>query len=137
MSTHVVRVGVQVIARREGRLVMVERARGFGAGTWCLPGGHLEPGETIIECALRELEEETGVVGFQPRVVLVTDPDPNTNHHMQIGVEVTGWTGDLRVVDPSECAAVELCDPDRADRDVFVASRHVLAAIRSGDYLPG
>ncbi|MFK7819669.1 MAG: bis(5'-nucleosyl)-tetraphosphatase [Planctomycetaceae bacterium] len=28
---------------------------------WDLPKGHVDPGETDIECALRELEEETGI----------------------------------------------------------------------------
>jgi len=31
-------------------------------GQWALPGGKLEPGESNVECALRELEEEIGVV---------------------------------------------------------------------------
>lgn len=30
---------------------------------WDLPKGHVDPGETDIECALRELEEETGIAG--------------------------------------------------------------------------
>ncbi len=28
---------------------------------WDLPKGHVDPGETDLECALRELEEETGI----------------------------------------------------------------------------
>ena len=31
-------------------------------GRWDLPKGHVDPGETELECALRELEEETGIV---------------------------------------------------------------------------
>ncbi|MFO0913310.1 MAG: NUDIX domain-containing protein [Pirellulales bacterium] len=31
------------------------------ADRWDLPKGHMEPGETEMECALRELEEETGI----------------------------------------------------------------------------
>ena len=31
------------------------------AERWDLPKGHVDPGETDLECALRELEEETGI----------------------------------------------------------------------------
>jgi bis(5'-nucleosidyl)-tetraphosphatase len=31
------------------------------ADRWDLPKGHVDPGETELECALRELEEETGI----------------------------------------------------------------------------
>jgi 8-oxo-dGTP pyrophosphatase MutT (NUDIX family) len=46
------------------RLLIAKRvARGRNAGQWALPGGRLEPGETAVEGAVRELEEETGVAG--------------------------------------------------------------------------
>jgi len=46
---------------RDGRrwLVMVERSDGHG---WALPGGCVEPGETPLEAAIRELAEETGLI---------------------------------------------------------------------------
>lgn len=46
---------------RDGRVLLIERAAGAMAGRWSLPGGHIEPGETAVAAALRELREETGV----------------------------------------------------------------------------
>ena len=31
-------------------------------GLWCLPGGRMEPGESVSECCIREVLEETGLV---------------------------------------------------------------------------
>ena len=39
------------------------------ADRWDLPKGHVDPGETDLECALRELEEETGFVESQLTIV--------------------------------------------------------------------
>jgi 8-oxo-dGTP diphosphatase len=47
----------------DGRLLLVRRGRGRSAGTWSIPGGHVEVGETMAEAVLRELHEETGLVG--------------------------------------------------------------------------
>lgn len=41
--------------------MLAKKAHGFGIGKWMGFGGKLEPGETTHACALRELEEETGV----------------------------------------------------------------------------
>ena len=45
------------VVRRGGEIAVVHRAR---YGDWTLPKGKAEPGETDEECALREVEEETG-----------------------------------------------------------------------------
>lgn len=45
------------------RAVLIARRARDGGLLWSLPKGHVEPGETNEETALREIEEETGIVG--------------------------------------------------------------------------
>ncbi len=44
-----------------GRLLMVLRGREPARGTWSLPGGKCEPGESAREAVVREVAEETGL----------------------------------------------------------------------------
>ncbi|RAL10465.1 nucleotide triphosphate diphosphatase NUDT15 [Aspergillus homomorphus CBS 101889] len=56
------RVGIAVlIFNANNKILLGQRKGSHGAGTWALPGGHLEPGETWEACAEREVREETGL----------------------------------------------------------------------------
>ena len=50
-----------IIAKHEGKLLW---CRHKDRDTWEVPGGHIEPSETAIEAAARELQEETGATDF-------------------------------------------------------------------------
>ena len=47
-----------------GRVLLIHKKRGLGAGKINAPGGKIEPGETAIAAAVRETEEEIGVTPF-------------------------------------------------------------------------
>lgn len=46
---------------RDGRMLLIHKKRGLGAGTISAPGGRLEPGETALDAAIREVREEVCV----------------------------------------------------------------------------
>src|SRR5215813_9247740 len=45
-----------VYAMRDGHILMLERASGMMIGFWSVPGGHVDPGETPQEAAVRETQ---------------------------------------------------------------------------------
>jgi len=54
-------IGIGVIIIRDGKILLGKRRNAHGAGSWCCPGGHLEYGESLEDCARREVREETGL----------------------------------------------------------------------------
>jgi ADP-ribose pyrophosphatase YjhB (NUDIX family) len=54
-------IGVGGAVVRDRSLLLVRRASRHGRGNWQLPGGFIEPEETIEQAVIREVEEETGV----------------------------------------------------------------------------
>ena len=54
-------IGVGGAVVLDGRLLLVRRCSRHGRGNWQLPGGFIEPDETIEQAVVREVKEETGV----------------------------------------------------------------------------
>lgn len=57
--------GGVVVDVHEGRarIAIIARRNRSGRIEWCLPKGHVEPGETLQQTAEREVAEETGILG--------------------------------------------------------------------------
>lgn len=53
----------------QGRLLLIQRGQPPAEGTWSLPGGRLEPGESVRDAVVREVAEETGLIVVPVRFV--------------------------------------------------------------------
>ncbi|CAN5517930.1 hypothetical protein BH23ACT6_BH23ACT6_22710 [soil metagenome] len=47
----------------QARVPLIARRNRHGSVEWCLPKGHVEKGETLVQTAAREVAEETGIIG--------------------------------------------------------------------------
>ena len=56
---------------RDGKVLLIKRAYAPYQHLWTLPGGRIEPDETIEQCAIREIMEEISVTIRNPRPVMV------------------------------------------------------------------
>jgi 8-oxo-dGTP diphosphatase len=64
---------VAIYPRHRGRSLMIKHKR---LGVWLPPGGEMEAGETPLDAAIRELREETGLVGRFPKTTEVDGVPP-------------------------------------------------------------
>jgi 8-oxo-dGTP diphosphatase len=97
-------VGVAVLIWRGERVLLTHRKGSHGAGTWAPPGGHLDMGESVEDCAIREVREETGLIISEPRFLAVTNDifADEGKHYATIWMEAQVEAGEARINSPRE-----------------------------------
>lgn len=127
--TSLPRVGIAVILIRDGKVLVGRRlSASHGNDTWQFPGGHLEFGESVADCAVREVAEETGLEAT------VTGYGPFTNdifvdqgkHYVTLFVLASAPLGVPRVMEPEKCAEWRWCPWDSLPEPRFLSIEHLL-----------
>ncbi len=76
------------------------------AGQWALPGGRLDPGETPVDAALREVDEEVGLRLGPDSIVGLLDDYPTRSGYVITPIVVWAGADDELTPSPSEVVAV-------------------------------
>ena len=129
----VVEVAAAVMLRAEGReFLLAQRPEGkVYAGYWEFPGGKVEPGESVRDALIRELQEELGIT--------VTDCAPwltrqFTYPHATVRLNfwrATAWTGEIGITAPLEHSAVDWlkCGESATVSPILPANDPILKAL--------
>ncbi len=134
------RVGVGIIVCRAGRVLLGLRRGSHGAGTWALPGGNLEYGESLIACAQRELVEETALYTTAiAHAQFTVDAFPaEQKHYVTLFVEALDVVGEVQNCEPDKCDGWQWFPWNALPSPLFppLRSLHALGFIPSGVSTP-
>jgi 8-oxo-dGTP diphosphatase len=126
-------VGIAAAARTsDGRWLLIRRA---DTGTWALPGGTLEWGETLRDGLAREMQEEAGVTGCTlERVVGVySRPDRDPRFHAVTIVVLCAIAPPAHApMNPLEVREARLFADSELPTDMAMGMRDYLDAARAG-----
>ncbi|MGH8183220.1 MAG: 8-oxo-dGTP diphosphatase MutT [Rhodanobacteraceae bacterium] len=132
-SVGAIEVATGVLVDPRGRVLLMQRLPGKHlAGLWEFPGGKLEPGETVEQALIRELDEELGitVLASEPLISLPWRyPEKSVRLH---ALRVTAWRGEPRAREGHPLRWVALQDMDAAEMPA--ADVPMVAALRLPAY---
>lgn len=89
-----VELTVLCLVHRGGELLLQNRVKEDWHG-YTLPGGHIEPGESIVDAVVREMREETGLTVLRPRLCGVKQFPIDGGRYLVFLFETEEFAGDL------------------------------------------
>ena len=95
MRTESVELTVLCLIHKNGRYLLQDRIKNDWKG-YTLPGGHIEPGESIVDAVVREMQEETGLTTSHPHLCGVKQFPLEEGRYIVFLFETEEFEGDLR-----------------------------------------
>jgi len=125
----VIKQGVGVwLFNPSGQVLMGLRLSKHGFNTWSAPGGKPEAKEPLVDTAIRETFEETGII-LKPHMlkfIAITEDFFPDSHYLTVHYRVDNISAVPRVMEPNKCEEWHWFDLDKLPKNLFVSARNLL-----------
>lgn len=105
-----------------------------GEGTWTMPGGKLEFGESFEEGARREVKEETGLEINELKVICLHNNKNEHAHFVTVGLFSDSFDGEPQVMEPDEIVEWRWFELDNLPDPMYFPSANILENYRQGRF---
>lgn len=130
---------VYVILRRGGQVLLLRRSNtGYHDGSYALPAGHIDGGESAVAAAVRETKEEIGldITPEDLHFVHVMHRRAEEGDHERVDFffEATKWQGEPDNMEPEKCDDVQWFPEDQLPGNTVTVSKLAIENSRRGIY---
>jgi 8-oxo-dGTP diphosphatase len=122
------KVGVGVIVVKNNKVLLGKRICDPGKASWGFPGGHLEYGETLENCAKREVLEETGILIKNIKLETFTNDlfVKDNKHYITLYAVAEYYSGELKLMEPNKCQKWKYYDWSSLPTPLFLPIKNLL-----------
>lgn len=129
-------VGISVLIRRGGKLLLGKRKGSHGAGEYESPGGHLEFGESFGACIRREVLEETGLLVTRYGFIRVHNTLAYApRQYVDLAFEAEVLDGEPVVTEPDKIESWDWYEPDALPSPLFATMLTTIKSLQTGQML--
>jgi len=128
-----VKVGVGIVILQKGKILLGLRHKDpekadselHGEGTWSLPGGRIEFGESFENVCAREVYEECGIKLNKDKVKLISIANDRVTdaHYVTIGFLAKNFGGKAIVKEPDEIVDWKWFDVNKLPKNIYFPSK--------------
>ncbi len=112
--TETVELTTACLLHQNGQYLLQDRIKKDWQG-FTLPGGHVEPGESIVDAVIREMQEETGLTIIKPRLCGVKHFPINEGRYIVFLFEATEYEGELLSSDEGKMHWIKIEELDKVN----------------------
>lgn len=125
MNNHSIKIGCEIIIKKNNHILFGKRKNCYGEGTWGLPGGHLEYGETILQAAKRELLEELSITGIGFKLIAITE-NIDYHHYIHATFFIENFLGTIQCKEPNLCYEWKFFNINKLPENIFLPHKKIL-----------
>ena len=133
------RVGLGVlIFNTYNQILLGKRKNAHGTASWGPPGGHLEFGESLEECAIREVLEETGVIIEKPIFIAITNDifQEENKHYVSVFMKANLTEGQIvQNLEPHKVEDWQWFDLEELPEHLFLPLKQLISGLAYGNTL--